>query len=545
MWRQDHQTQRKILDTLIEHVVYHDMKMRVLWANRAACQSVELDLDQVIGKHCYEIWANRSTPCNNCPVNRSRETGKPQSQETHTPDGRCWHVSASPVFDSDGQIIGMVELTLDITDRVRAVEMCREIQNKQEQVIKDRTRDLLRLNAQLRQEIEDRKNTETALRKQKDSIRQLALELSHAENRERQRLSGILHDDLQQMLAYLKIQLTTRFSDNGQHEKIDDLNALIEDCIDRCRNLAHEMNPTVLKKRNFNAALEWLCRQMEKRHGLTVTLDTAAELSITSSVLSSMLIRSVRELLFNVVKHSDATCAAVRASADQDWISIAIEDTGKGCDLDVLKNKQNTGYVFGLFNIEDRIKFLGGRVEIESRPGQGFGVTLYVPRNLSLDSSRMQEMPLEDIATESKPEKSVNAAVSDEEGASISVLIADDHALIREGLSKLLQEQTGIAVTGTAADGAAAVELAGMLNPDVILMDISMPQLDGIKATSRILRQLPDAKIIGLTIHQDPEIQQAMLDAGACRCLSKTGSPQELINSIRQAVGGGEACRRD
>jgi len=544
MWQNDHQTQKKILDTLIEHVVYHDMEMQVLWANRAACQSVGLDLNQVIGRHCYEIWANRDTPCDNCPVSRSRETGKPQSQETRTPDGRCWHVSASPVFDEKDRMVNMVELTLDITDRVRAVEACKKIQNEQEQVIKERTRDLLRLNAQLRQEIEEREKTETALRKQKDSIQQLALELSQAEDRERQRLSGILHDDLQQMLAYLKIQLTTQFADNRQNGKIDSLNVLIDDCIDRCRHLAHEMNPAVLKKKNFTGALKWLCRQTKERYGLDVALDATAELSITSPVLSSMLIRSIRELLFNVVKHANATRADVNARVDRDRLLITIKDTGMGCDLEMLKNKQNTGNVFGLFDIEDRIKFLGGHVKIQSRPGKGFCVTLAVPKDLSFPSSRMRRMASEGIANELKSQEDPNAAVRREEKSLIHVFIADDHELIREGLSKLLQEQDGITVAGTAADGASAVELAGLLNPDVILMDISMPVLDGIKATRQIQRQRPEAKIIGLTIHKDPETLQAMLDAGACCCLSKTGSPQELIDRIRQTAAGEQAPYR-
>ena len=60
--QKEHQTQNKILDALIEHVVYQDMEMKVLWANRAACRSVDLNLEQVVGRHCYEIWTQRSAP---------------------------------------------------------------------------------------------------------------------------------------------------------------------------------------------------------------------------------------------------------------------------------------------------------------------------------------------------------------------------------------------------------------------------------------------------------------------------------------------------
>ncbi len=106
-----------ILDALAEHVVYHDKEMKVLWANRAACQSVSLELEQVVGCHCYKIWAQRSDPCDDCPVKLSYETGLAQSTEKKTPDGRYWHVKCAPVFGTNGEMVAMVELTLDISER--------------------------------------------------------------------------------------------------------------------------------------------------------------------------------------------------------------------------------------------------------------------------------------------------------------------------------------------------------------------------------------------------------------------------------------------
>jgi PAS domain S-box-containing protein len=127
---QEEQYTRKILNSLIEHVVYHDMDMKVLWANRAACRSVGLRLDQVTGRHCYEIWAQRSDPCGDCPLKRSAETGQPYSVEKRTPDGRHWHIIASPVLDATGQIVSMVELTLDITDRKEMEDALKKSQGR-------------------------------------------------------------------------------------------------------------------------------------------------------------------------------------------------------------------------------------------------------------------------------------------------------------------------------------------------------------------------------------------------------------------------------
>ena len=129
---------------------------------------------------------------------------------------------------------------------------------------------------------------------------------------------------------------------------------------------------------------------MGKRYELMVDLQTGADLKIQSSVLLSMVIRSIRELLFNVVKHAGTKHAVVDARADRDRIRITVMDTGRGCDLNMLKNKQNTGDVFGLFDIEDRIKFIGGHLQIESKPGRGFSVTLNVPTDVTLPAKKVQ-----------------------------------------------------------------------------------------------------------------------------------------------------------
>jgi PAS domain S-box-containing protein len=115
-----------ILDSLVEHVVHEDMEMKILWANRAACESVNLAREELIGHHCYEIWPKRSELCPDCPVVKAIETGQPQEVEKKTPDGRAWFIRGYPVRDEKGDIVGGVEVTLDITERKRAEEALRE-----------------------------------------------------------------------------------------------------------------------------------------------------------------------------------------------------------------------------------------------------------------------------------------------------------------------------------------------------------------------------------------------------------------------------------
>ena len=108
-----------IIDCVTEHVVYHDKDMKVLWANRAACTSAGLEREQLIGRHCYEIWGSPEKPCDGCPVTKSIITGKPQEAETIRPDGRIWFIRSSPVRDVQGNITGAVHTSLDITEYKR------------------------------------------------------------------------------------------------------------------------------------------------------------------------------------------------------------------------------------------------------------------------------------------------------------------------------------------------------------------------------------------------------------------------------------------
>ncbi len=119
-----------ILDNLIEHVVYQDREMRVLWANRAACESVGVKRKELIGRRCYEVWPRRNSPCPDCPVIKAMQTGEPQKIEKVTPDGRPWLIKGFAVRGVDGGMMGAVEITLEITKRKRAEEALQESEER-------------------------------------------------------------------------------------------------------------------------------------------------------------------------------------------------------------------------------------------------------------------------------------------------------------------------------------------------------------------------------------------------------------------------------
>jgi|SRR4030095_6943035 DNA-binding NarL/FixJ family response regulator len=122
----------------------------------------------------------------------------------------------------------------------------------------------------------------------------------------------------------------------------------------------------------------------------------------------------------------------------------------------------------------------------------------------------------------------------------IRVLIAEDHATVREGLKLILSAQSDIEVVGDAGDGRAAVALTEQLQPDIVLMDISMPGLNGQKATAKLKECCPHVHVLALTRHQEDGYLQQMLRAGASGYVLKQSPPAELLHAIRAVANGGK-----
>jgi two-component system, NarL family, response regulator NreC len=116
------------------------------------------------------------------------------------------------------------------------------------------------------------------------------------------------------------------------------------------------------------------------------------------------------------------------------------------------------------------------------------------------------------------------------------VLLADDHTILRQGLASLLGATPGLAIVGEAANGRKAVELAAQWAPDVVVMDVAMPDLNGIEATRQIKARCPAIKVIGLSMHSDERFIAGMLRAGAAGYLLKEGAFEELAQAIRAVV---------
>jgi DNA-binding NarL/FixJ family response regulator len=123
--------------------------------------------------------------------------------------------------------------------------------------------------------------------------------------------------------------------------------------------------------------------------------------------------------------------------------------------------------------------------------------------------------------------------------SNVRILLVDDHAVVREGLKRLIADQPDIEVVGEASDGHEAIEHVKTLRPDVVMMDVSMPHMSGVEATRELKGICPDTRILALTVHEDDAYVRAFLKAGAAGYLLKRAPTEELVRAIRAVASGG------
>jgi signal transduction histidine kinase len=438
----------------------------------------------------------------------------------------------SKLPDPYGRLSMALRLALHRRDLLREAKVREESNRRQQEELLQQREELRAVNDSLERKIEER--TQVSERRSQQ-LRLLASELTKAEERERRRLAQMLHDDLQQMLVAARMHITA-ISQDASPSRMVELMRHVDDLLDRSirlsRNLTHRASPPVLYDAGLAPALEWLGRQAEEEHGLEVEVECDDSAQPESQDTRVLLYQACRELLFNVVKHAGSKrCKLAMHRAGNDEVQVSVCDEGKGFELDS-DDEFEKGDGFGLFSIRERLELIGGRMEIESVIGEGSCVRLYAPVPIT-DEQRLGATDVHRTLVEALGQTQPEPVPRSSNGTPIRVLLADDHRIIRASLAGLLRNQPGIEVAGQAGDGQEVIEKAISLRPDVVVMDVTMPVVDGVEATRRLMREIPDLCVIALSMHEKEDMQRAMRDAGAVRYLTKDGPPDMLIAAIR------------
>lgn len=385
------------------------------------------------------------------------------------------------------------------------------------------------ISAPIRRQVSDAVNQ---LEKQSDWLRRLADQLVGTEQAERKRIAALIHDHLQQILVATKLKISqTQQALNSRHyEKAAvDLTAgkdFLEEAIDAAKSLIVELRPPVLYEDGLPAAFQWLAKKFHDQHNLTVDLHIGEIPGNLSDSLKIMIFESIRELLFNVVKHAKASAVELFMEYNNGLITARVKDQGQGFHMDQLEQTAS-GKSFGLFSLRERLKFLNGQLNVDSDPSKGTTVEIIVPAELKKSPA---------VASGQAEKHEETRKTEKQKGGSVKILLVDDHKLVREGIINILKEIPIFEVVGQAEDGAEAVEKAERYRPDVVIMDVNLPELSGIEATRIIKKKFPYMKVVGLSVQDQQGVADSMKKAGAVILLNKAGDPQELIKTIFDCV---------
>lgn len=453
-------------------------------------------------------------------LKRLIETGEPTSLDKRyvRPDGSViWANSAlTRLDDEQGRPRAVLAVTVNLTER-----------REQEMALRRSEQHLRELSRSLEQRVAERT---AELQAQTARLRHLAAELASAEHRERKRLAALLHDDLQQLLVAIRMQIG-RAHDARSEKTADALSRatrLIDEAVARSRDLTHELRPPVLYEAGLVPALEWLRTEMAKRHDLEVTFDAIDPEPILNDDIKALLFDSVRELLFNVAKHAGVRRAEVVLREERARLCISVRDAGRGFEPHAASS-DHRARGFGLFSIRERLAALGGDMIIDAAPDRG----TYVELQLAVDGVEAEVFPVthDELAKTGSPASSQPVDQS-RDNAQIRVLVVDDHAIVRQGIANMLDMDERLTVVGEAADGLAAIEAVERHRPDVVLVDVNMPRMNGVEATREIHRRWPSIVAVGLSVQSDDATAQSMRDAGASAFLPKASDSDQMITTI-------------
>ena len=276
------------------------------------------------------------------------------------------------------------------------------------------------------------------------------------------------------------------------------------------RRTARNLHPFMLTHLGLEPALRAYCEEFSKLRQIKVRFTARALPGTIPSGVALCVYRVVQEALGNVAKHAGAKRAVVSISGSDDVLHVAIRDDGHGFDLDQAKGKG-----LGLISMEERVRHLGGTFSISSKARR---------RHPHRDPDSPRNRPAGARGgiehTMKKPR----------------LLLADDHTILLEGLKALLAPE--FEVVATAADGRAVLEAAEKHQPDLILLDISMPGLNGIEAARRLKQSNPGAKLIILTMHADLSFVSAAFEAGVSGYVLKQSAATELVTALHDVDSG-------
>ncbi|QIW21712.1 helix-turn-helix transcriptional regulator [Bacillus thuringiensis] len=326
---------------------------------------------------------------------------------------------------------------------------------------------------------------------------------------ERDRLSKDLHDTMGHSYTSIIMGMETlrmELKSKEGEQQLDSLLQLARNSMEEVRLYLHQLD---LSQESLPLAvtLQQLTEEFKKHAKVNVRTRIIGEEYMASKQSKMTLYRSLQESLTNAVRHGHSTEIIVSLHFEPQQIRLDVQDNG--CGVEEWKDG------FGLTAMKERVSHSKGRVIVYSEKGEGTLISCVLPKQVQLSNEQ------------------------------IRLCIVDDHSFIRESLHTILDEQEDLQVVGMAEDGERALELCERLKPDVVLMDLEMPNLDGVHATKMIKEKWPDIRVLILSTFQNTERAKETIRNGADGYVLKSIDSRELAESIRLVYRGGTMINHD
>jgi signal transduction histidine kinase/CheY-like chemotaxis protein len=484
----------------------------------AACQYPDVAAARIVfSQQVYETTGFRSTPW--------RQVAEFRLSNGETGSLEVVYLEARPA-NAEGCVLGEERRLID-----SLAEMLRNYLERKhaEQALRESRDVLRRLNATLEERVKERTSQ---LVKKQDQLRSLAVDLSRAEECARQQLATDLHDNLAQLLALAKMKLQGDPQARASFKAFDAIKELLDEALTYTRSVMADLRPPFLSDaHDLQRAISWVVERLQRR-GLQVRVQSETEPIVLQEEALTVTYQTIHELLFNVLKHAQTLEATLILRRHNDCLEAVVMDEGAGFEAQGSDVAPKEGG-FGLLNVRERVELLGGRLEISSRINGGTCAKLVMPLQGHHARPHLTRTPPAQVSGRLAD----SFEPSGETAADMArIILADDHQMVREGLRSIIEGQPGMRVVAEASDGEMAINAVRRLRPDVIVMDINMPKMNGLEATREIKAEFPEITVIGLSTQDDVKMALAMRKAGGSGYVSKEEAAEHLVVMITEAL---------
>jgi PAS domain S-box-containing protein len=487
-----------VLDSMSELVTFQDMGQRILWANRAAAESVGQSREQLVGRYCYEIWHQRNQPCEECPLSKALETCQIQEGEVYSQSGRIWFMRCYPVQDENGDFIGVVELTQDITEKRRMEE------------------ELLKV-------------------KKLESIGILAGGIAHDFNN----LLSVIIGNISLALSYLKPEDRVYERLTEAQEASMRARDLIQQLLTFSRGGAPSKRSTSIPRLLRNAAERALS-------GSNVKCDFSISDHLRSVSIDEVQVGLVIHNMIMNAKEAMPEGGTIRVNArnanigpknvhklkEGKYVRISIEDEGKGIPEEFLEKifdpyfstkeiATQKGMGLGLSMSHSIIKKHNGHISVKSEVGVGTSFYIHLPAH----------------ANETIERESSNEELVLDKGR---ILVMDEEEMMRHvALQMLNRLHYDVAFSKGVEEAVRLYEKAMKSGNafDAIILGLTIPgDMRGIKAMQRLKEVDPEVKAIIASSYGNEPIVKNFRDHGFSGSLVKPYDMDELSQVLGETL---------